>query len=229
MRRGGERTHARLSRAQAWAIPQLPWGLCGGDVATPCPHPATCDLLGLSWVRRRWRRSDPMGPTESHHRRKWTLKTSAQFQLVTDATGMILSGRRALTDFCPHRPMKYWSLFLLGYLLLHSHRLYSVSPAPVCWFYNCVFLLLFSMFDTISFLDGDLFCISVFGVVWIGPALCFEVMNSVSPPPVVFEPSSSPQFWSDGVCVFIKVLFLLNVQSVAFVQGRSLSQCNVKC
>lgn len=57
-----------------------------------------------------------------------------------------------------------------------------------------------------------------FGVVWIAPALCLK--SWVQCLQVEFESSPSPQFWSDGVCVFIQSLLLLNVQSVAFCLGE---------
>lgn len=115
----------------------------------------------------------------------------------------------------------------MDYLLLHLHLLYSVSLfLPISFFLNVsftAFLPDFLWFATVSLLLH--FC---FGVVWIAPALCLK--SRVQCLQIEFESSSSPQFWSDGVCVFIKSLLLLNVQSVAFVQGKCWRQCNCnKC
>lgn len=156
---------------------------------------------------------------ESHSRRKSTESGPGG----DGCDGIILFGhtRRALMDFSlpPYEVLE--PFFFLVYR--HSHALFFC----VCsHFSSCVFCCFSFGFH----LDFPLshswhFC---FDVVWIVPVLCLK--SRVQCLQVEFEPSSSPRLWSDGVCVSSKSLLLLNVESVAFVQGTFWHQCNcTKC
>lgn len=100
-----------------------------------------------------------------------------------------LSRRRAKMDFSPS-PYEVSKPFLMDYLLLHLHLLYSVSLffLPIL-FYKCVFYC-FSFWFPLVLYHFLFFCISV--LVWFGlRLLCvwshgFSVSKlSLSPPPVL--------------------------------------------
>lgn len=121
-----------------------------------------------------------------------------------------------------------------------SYGLSSPALAPALF---CVFFFFPFHFINVSFTDFflsdfiwistiSLFFLAFLFLVWFGLRLLFVFWShkfsvselSLSPHPVLSF------FWSDGVCVFIKSLLLLNVRSVAFVQGKCRLQCNCnKC
>lgn len=161
----------------ASATPQLLWGLAGDGVtacytlppvtSSVCLEPVT--LPEVKTGSDRW----------SHCKRKSTESWAHNSGLLTDMMESFLSQRRAIMDFSPP-PYEVLKPFLMDYLLLHLHLLYSVSLFLPISFYKCVFYcfsfwLPLDLFGPFSLLLH--FC---FGVVWIAPALCFEVMSSVS-------------------------------------------------
>lgn len=122
-----------------------------------------------------------------------------------------LSQQRAIMDFSllSHEVLKP---FLMSCLLLHLHLLYSAS---LLFLFHFVFYSISIRFLFDFYLPLPLhFC---FGVVWIATVLHWShdfSVFSLSPHPVLM-------WWSF-------VLLLLNVQSVAFVQGKHWRQysCN---
>lgn len=160
------------------------WGLAGGRSVL---HPATCDLLRLSGAVDRIR---PVERGRAHNS-----------GLLTD---MMEWFWRAIMDFGPPLPCPPYEV--LKPFLMDSPAL---APALLCVsfpFINVSFFLSdFPLWIRFSFLLH--FCF------WCGlDCACFVFWSQCLQ--VEFEPSSSPQFWSDGVCVFIKSLLLLNVQRV---------------
>lgn len=110
----------------ASATPQLPWGLVGEGV-TACRTPPPEDSPRLSGT------SDSAGfkspdQTDGVTARGSQLNLECTFLACWQIWWTFWSQWRAITDSAP-RPMKYWSLFLMDYLLLHLHLLYSVSSS----------------------------------------------------------------------------------------------------
>lgn len=208
------------------ATPQLLWGLAGDQVTTCCPPapprpvwPLVC--LGLVTLLEVKFRVRPVGSPQK--------EVSRILSVALEPADGFLSQQRAVMDLNP--PLyEVLKPFLMDYLLLHLHLLYRYlffSPPSRFHFINVFYFSRFSLVSSGSppFSLLLLFC---FGVVWIAPALCLK--SWVQCLQVEFQSLSSPQFWSDGVCVFIKILLLLNVLSVAVVQGKCWRQCNCnKC
>lgn len=143
-------------------------------------HPATCDLLCGVTARGTESRTHNSG-------------------LLTDTTQRFSHCGGSQQTGAP-TVMKYWSLFLTDYLLLHSHLLDSVSLFSFS-FYNCVFPVRLWH----DFLPPDLYRFSsVAFLFWCGldcACFVFQVMSSVSPSLSLSPVPVSPHFWSDGVCV----------------------------
>lgn len=107
----------------ASATPELLWGLAG-DGVTAMLHPATCDLLRLSgtsdaagWGYR------GAGGFRSDRWSHWILSVQLW---PADRWDGLLSQWRAMMGFSP--PLsEVLKPFLMDYLLLHLHMLYSVS------------------------------------------------------------------------------------------------------
>lgn len=209
----------------ASATPQLPRGLAGDGVTACCTLPPVtspvCPGPALPPPEVK-----PGADVWSHCKRKSTESWVHNSGLLTDMMDVFVTAE-GYNGLQPPCPMKYWSLFLwilfsctctcfiLRLFFFPFHFITVSFTAFSFWFPLDLYLFLF-------------FCISV--LVWFGLRLLCVLKSRVQCLQVEFESSSSPQFWSDGVCVFIKSLLLLNVQSVAFVQGKCWRQCNCnKC
>lgn len=203
------------ARGCAWcrhpATLQLLWGLAGDGVTAWDTLPPR-DLLRLPETSDAAEGRDQIRSAEA-------LKEEVIWIMACwqDMMERFLSQRRAIMD-CPPLSLPYEVLkpFLIDYPLLHLHLLYSASLFRPVSFYKCVSycfsfwfpldLYRFSSFAFLFWCGLDCAC-SVFLKSWVQ---CLQDE---------FESSSSPPFWSDAVCVFINSLLLLNVRSVAFVQG----------
>lgn len=134
-------------------------------------HPATCDLLRLSGT------SDAAGGYNQIRLVEEVDRIlSTQLWPADRYDGMIFVTKEGYNGLQPPPlPFKVLAPFLMDYLVLHLHRLHSLSPVPFS-FYKCVFycFLLYTIFLW-SFL-----CFSV--LLWFGFCLfVFEVTSSVSP------------------------------------------------
>lgn len=160
----------------ASATPQLLWGLAG-DGVTATLHPATCDLLCLSGT------SDAAGggwgfrirPAESLQKEvNWILSVQLW---PADRWDGFLSQWRAMMDFSP--PLyEVLKPFLMDYLLLHLHMLYSVSLFFRVSFYKCVFNCFNSFWFPLELYLFSFCCISV--LVWFGLRLLCVLSHEFS-------------------------------------------------
>lgn len=155
----------------ASVTPQLLWGLAGDWVIVCCTLPPVTSSVCLSGT------SDAAGGYNQIRLVEevdWIL--SAQLWPADRYNGMIFVTKEGYNGLQPPPlPFKVLAPFLMDYLVLHLHRLHSLSSVPFS-FYKCVFycFLLYTIFLW-SFL-----CISV--LLWFGFCLfVFEVTSSVSP------------------------------------------------
>lgn len=94
----------------------------GGDSMS---HPASWGLPPSVWDQRLcWIKSPDQ--SDGVTARESQMNLECTFLACWQIWWTFWSQWRAITDSAP-RPMKYWSLFLMDYLLLHLHLLYSVS------------------------------------------------------------------------------------------------------
>lgn len=201
----------------ASATPQLLWGLAGDGVIVCCTLPPVTSSVCLGPVMLQ------EVTTRSDWWRKLTESWAHSSGLLTDMMEWFLSQKRAIMDFSPLPcPLKYWRLFLMDYLVLHLHRLHSLSSVPFS-FYKCVFYC-FSPLHDFPLELSLFFC---FAVVWILPVCVWSHKFSVSK----LSLSPLPVLSFDLMeFVFIQSLLLVNVQSVVFVQEKCSHQCNcLKC
>ena len=196
--------------------PQLLRGLAGDGVAA-CWHP--CHLLCLS------------GTSDAAGGKVWirlveSLQKGSQLNLECTILACwqiwwtFMSQRRAIMDYSP----ALWSIEAFSYGLSSP----ALAPALFCVSFTAPFHFInvsFTAFLSDFLWNSDLFSSFAFLFLvwfWIAPALFFEVTSSVSPS-WVWVLFQSSVFDLMVFCVFIKSLLLLNVQSVAFVQGKCLA------
>lgn len=196
--------------------PQLLRGLAGDGVAA-CWHP--CHLLCLS------------GTSDAAGGKVWirlveSLQKGSQLNLECTILACwqiwwtFMSQRRAIMDYSP----ALWSIEAFSYGLSSP----ALAPALFCVSFTSPFHFInvsFTAFLSDFLWNSDLFSSFAFLFLvwfWIAPALFFEVTSSVSPS-WVWVLFQSSVFDLMVFCVFIKSLLLLNVQSVAFVQGKCLA------
>lgn len=154
----------------ASATSQLLWGLSGDGVIVCCTLPPVTSSVCLG----------PVMLQEVTTRSDWWRKLTESWAHSSGPAdrydGMIFVTKEGYNGLQPPPlPFKVLAPFLMDYLVLHLHRLHSLSPVPFS-FYKCVFycFLLYTIFLW-SFL-----CFSV--LLWFGFCLfVFEVTSSVSP------------------------------------------------